>query len=82
VTFARFASDPPRRQIAEFNEALERYGRAKLKLRARIIEAGQTAVDVQAAFVVTRSRSPAGTFRRRPARGAQMCLESASSFLT
>ena len=45
---------PAQAAIAEFQEALERYGKAKLKLRARIIEAGQTAVDVQAAFVVTR----------------------------
>ena len=29
-------------------------GKAKLKLRARVIEDGQTAVDVQAAFVVTK----------------------------
>jgi thioesterase domain-containing protein len=45
---------PAQAAIAEFKEALDRYGKAKLKLRARIIEAGQTAVDVQAAFVVTR----------------------------
>ena len=40
--------------IAEFKEALGRYGKAKLKLRARVVEEGQTAVDVTAAFVVTR----------------------------
>ena len=40
--------------IAEFKDALARYGQAKLKLRARVIEEGQTAVDVTAAFVVTR----------------------------
>ena len=45
---------PAQAAIAEFNEALARYGKAKLKLRARIIEAGETAVDVTAAFVVTR----------------------------
>jgi thioesterase domain-containing protein len=45
---------PAQAAVAEFKEALARYGKAKLKLRARIIEAGQTAVDVQAAFVVTR----------------------------
>jgi thioesterase domain-containing protein len=45
---------PAQAAIAEFKEALSRYGKAKLKLRARIIESGQTAVDVQAAFVVTR----------------------------
>ena len=45
---------PAQAAISEFKEALARYGKAKLKLRARIIEAGQTAVDVQAAFVVTR----------------------------
>ena len=45
---------PATAAIAEFKEALARYGKAKLKLRARVIEDGQTAVDVQAAFVVTR----------------------------
>jgi thioesterase domain-containing protein len=43
---------PAQAAIAEFKEALSRYGKAKL--RARVIEGGQTAVDVQAAFVVTR----------------------------
>jgi len=45
---------PAQAAIAEFKEALARYGQAKLKLRARVVEEGQTAVDVTAAFVVTR----------------------------
>ena len=45
---------PAQAAIAEFKEALSRYGKAKLKLRARVIEGGHTAVDVQAAFVVIR----------------------------
>ena len=45
---------PAQAAIAEFKEALSRYGKAKLKLRASIVENGQTAVDVTAAFVVTR----------------------------
>lgn len=45
---------PAQAAIAEFKDALARYGQAKLKLRARVIEQGQTAVDVTAAFVVTR----------------------------
>ena len=45
---------PAQAVIAEFKEALSRYGKAQLKLRARVIEGGVTAVDVQAAFVVTR----------------------------
>ena len=45
---------PAQAAIAEFKEALARYGKAKLKLRARVIEAGETAVDVTAAFVVSR----------------------------
>ncbi|MEO5959570.1 MAG: YiiD C-terminal domain-containing protein [Opitutaceae bacterium] len=45
---------PAQAAIAEFKEALSRYGKAKLKLRARVIEAGETAVDVTAAFVVSR----------------------------
>ncbi len=45
---------PAQAAIAEFRDALARYGQAKLKLRARVIEQGQTAVDVTAAFVVTR----------------------------
>ena len=45
---------PAQAAIAEFKEALARYGKAKLKLRARVVEKGETAVDVTAAFVVTR----------------------------
>ena len=45
---------PAQAAIAEFKEALARYGNAKLKLRAAIIEDGNVAVDVQAAFVVSR----------------------------
>ncbi len=45
---------PAHAAIAEFKEALARYGKAKLKLKASIVEDGQTAVDVTAAFVVTR----------------------------
>jgi thioesterase domain-containing protein len=45
---------PAKAAIAEFKEALARYGKAKLKLRASIIENGNVAVDVQAAFVVSR----------------------------
>jgi thioesterase domain-containing protein len=45
---------PAQAAIAEFKEALARYGKAKLKLRASIIENGNVAVDVQAAFVVSR----------------------------
>jgi thioesterase domain-containing protein len=45
---------PAQAAISEFKEGLARYGKAKLKLRARVIENGHTAVDVQAAFVVSR----------------------------
>jgi thioesterase domain-containing protein len=45
---------PAHAAIAEFKEALSRYGKAKLKLKASIVENGQTAVDVTAAFVVSR----------------------------
>jgi thioesterase domain-containing protein len=45
---------PAQAAISEFKEALARYGKAKLKLRARVVEDGQTAVDVHAAFVVSR----------------------------
>ncbi|WP_404425568.1 YiiD C-terminal domain-containing protein [Nibricoccus sp. IMCC34717] len=45
---------PAQAAIAEFKDALQRYGQAKLKLKARVVEGGQTAVDFQAAFVVTR----------------------------
>ena len=45
---------PAQAAIAEFKEALARYGKAKLKLKAHVIEDGAIAVDVTAAFVVTR----------------------------
>jgi thioesterase domain-containing protein len=45
---------PAQAAIAEFKDALSRYGKAKLKLRTRVIEDGETAVDVTAAFVVSR----------------------------
>jgi thioesterase domain-containing protein len=45
---------PAQAAIAEFKEALARYGKAKLKLRASIVEDGNVAVDVHAAFVVLR----------------------------
>src|SRR2546430_14391769 len=49
---------PAQAAIAEFKDALSRYGKAKLKLRASIVENGKCAVDVHAAFVVTkRARS-------------------------
>ena len=35
-------------------DALGRYGKAKLKLKASIVENGNVAVDVTAAFVVSR----------------------------
>jgi thioesterase domain-containing protein len=47
---------PAKAAIEEFRSALTRYGQAKLKLRARIVEDGNTAVDVQAAFVVVNTR--------------------------
>jgi len=45
---------PAQAAIAEFKDALARYGKAKLKVRARVIEGGQTAVDFHAAYVVSR----------------------------
>jgi len=45
---------PAKAAIAEFKDALARYGKAKLKVRARVVEAGQTAVDFHAAYVVSR----------------------------
>jgi thioesterase domain-containing protein len=45
---------PAQAAIAEFKEALSRYGKAKLRLHAKVVEEGQTAVDVTAAFVVSR----------------------------
>jgi thioesterase domain-containing protein len=43
---------PAKAAIDEFKAALARYGQAKLKLRTRIVQDGNTAVDVQAAYVV------------------------------
>ncbi len=45
---------PAQAVIAEFKDALSRYGKAKLKLHAKVVEEGETAVDVTAAFVVSR----------------------------
>ena len=45
---------PARVAIEEFKAALARYGKARLNLRTRIIEGGNTAVDVTAAYVVSR----------------------------
>jgi thioesterase domain-containing protein len=45
---------PAQAAIAEFKEALTRYGKAKLKLKASVVENGSVAVDVTAAFVVSR----------------------------
>lgn len=45
---------PAQAAIAEFKDALARYGQAKLKLKAAVVENGVTAVDVTAAFVVIR----------------------------
>ena len=45
---------PAQAAIAEFKEALARYGKAKLKLKAHVVENCNIAVDVTAAFVVTR----------------------------
>ena len=45
---------PAQAAIFEFKEALNRYGKAKLKLKASIVEDGNIAVDVTAAFVVSR----------------------------
>ncbi len=45
---------PAQAAIAEFKDALHRYGKAKLKVRARVVEGGQTAVDFQAAYVVSK----------------------------
>jgi thioesterase domain-containing protein len=45
---------PAQAAIAEFKEALARYGKAQLKLKAHVVEDGAVAVDVTAAFVVTR----------------------------
>jgi hypothetical protein len=45
---------PAKAAIAEFKDALARYGKAKMRIRARIIEEGCTAVDFHAAYVVSR----------------------------
>ena len=45
---------PAQAAIAEFKDALSRYGKAKLKLKASVVENGNVAVDVTAAFVVSR----------------------------
>lgn len=45
---------PAQAAISEFKDALQRYGKAKLKLKASIIENGNVAVDFTAAFVVSR----------------------------
>lgn len=45
---------PAHAAIAEFKDAFSRYGKAKLKLRARVVEDGKTAVDFQAAYVVSK----------------------------
>ena len=45
---------PAQAAIAEFKDALHRYGKAKLKVRARVVEDGRTAVDFQAAYVVSK----------------------------
>ena len=45
---------PAKAAVEEFKAALDRYGKAKLELKAHVIEDGAIAVDVTAAFVVTR----------------------------
>ncbi len=45
---------PTKAALEEFKSALSRYGKAKLKLRAAVVEKGSVAVDFQAAFVVSR----------------------------
>jgi len=45
---------PAQAAIAEFKDALARYGKAKLKVRARVIEGGHIAVDFHAAYVVSK----------------------------
>lgn len=45
---------PAQAAIAEFKDALSRYGKAKLKLHAKVVEEGQTTMDITAAFVVSR----------------------------
>ena len=48
---------PTKLAIDEFKSALARYGQAKLKLRAAVVEKGAVAVDFQAAFVVSAVRT-------------------------
>lgn len=45
---------PTKAALEEFKAALARYGKAKLRLKAAVVEAGNVAVDFQAAFVVSR----------------------------
>jgi thioesterase domain-containing protein len=45
---------PAKAAVEEFKAALDRYGKAKLKLKASVVENGSVAVDVTAAFVVSR----------------------------
>jgi len=45
---------PAKAAVEEFKAALSRYGKAKLKLKASVVENGNVAVDVIAAFVVSR----------------------------
>lgn len=45
---------PTKAALEEFKMALARYGKAKLKLRAAVVEKDSVAVDFQAAFVVSR----------------------------
>jgi len=45
---------PAQAAIARVQGSPRRYGKAKLKLKASVIEDGAVAVDVTAAFVVTR----------------------------
>jgi len=48
---------PTQIAIEEFKAALARYGQAKLKIRAAVVEKGAVAVDFQAAFVVSATRA-------------------------
>lgn len=45
---------PAKAAIEEFKASLARYGKAKLNLKTRVIEGGETAVEVRAAYVVSR----------------------------
>lgn len=44
---------PTQVAIEEFKSALARYGQAKLRLKASVVEKGAVAVDFQAAYVVS-----------------------------